>query len=278
LGVIIDFRCRARDYAGNVEPYPEGAGDTSTHIYHSTILGKVLNIRHQPVLAATAQSTPTALNDGLSDATGTYRLYYDKSDTYEIEVSHRRFGSLPPLHDVSISDTTAAPDLCLPPIDDRIANGGFESGDLSHWVSVGSHAPVLTSTAHTGHYGLLLGDSQNVTHTGIAQTLELSATQSTNTLSLLYNGLGADPETHNLQRSLKGATAAITYTVPLTATGWQHQWWDLSVWKEPTATLQITFERAPAADDPGVIVDEICFGTALQGVFSTYLPQIVRNR
>jgi hypothetical protein len=46
--------------------------------------------------------------------------------------------------------STLKPD---PPLNDTIANGQFESGDLSGWNATGEVTPIMTTTAHTGLYG-----------------------------------------------------------------------------------------------------------------------------
>jgi hypothetical protein len=55
-GHIYYFRCRARDWVGNVEPYPDGNGDTSTQVYRHSLSSHILGNRGQPVAFASVSA------------------------------------------------------------------------------------------------------------------------------------------------------------------------------------------------------------------------------
>ncbi len=75
----------------------------------------------------------------------------------------------------------------LPPLNDAVINGGWESGDLTGWsVDPAITATVEFTAAHTGWYGLHLAAPLTGTDflPVLTQTLTITGAQST--LSLMY--------------------------------------------------------------------------------------------
>ncbi len=422
IGHTYYFRSRARDNVGNLEPYPSGDGDTHTHTPLYTLEGTVQGNREQPVAQALVVAAPPILNAARTDVAGRFALYCNVTGTTVVTATRSGFGPLPPVKGVLLSE--APPDLALylPPADDRVADGGFEAGDLAAWETGGEIAPILTATAHSGDYALHLGGvvpppvvtpteafavsglftpaggllqapladlllpagalargailtlsgvptvtalpggTQDVgvhvswagvftagpplTQTNLPVTLTvryadaawrdarvtgeetlalwrydpagpawlpLSTTLDTlsntaiatttqpglyallgapsvgpwsstirqslflptsdeATLSFLYRP-GAVAPSDTLQVRLVGPTGTLTWTPPLTPTGWAHRWWALPDWGGATLTLEVRWEQAGEAA-AGVLVDEVSLGTAATGSFGIYLPLV----
>lgn len=278
------FRCRARDYAGNLEPYSGGDGDASTHIYRYAITGRVLGNREQPIFAAIVQSSPPALNSILTSGRGDFELYFDQSGSYDVTASRHGFGSLPSMRNVPVTDTHTILTFYLPPTDDQVTDGGFEAGDLAAWSISGEITPVLTTMAHTGEFAAVLGGPVSPTLPGagpwssvIEQECVVSPTLTSTTLSVIYQMAEADPISDTFQVSLIGTTQIVTYTLPLTSDGWTHHWWDLSAWESPTLTLRIEWHQTERTRTAGVIIDEVSIGSTVRGAYSIYLPLTLRN-
>ena len=283
LGHVYYFQSRARDNAGNLEAYPGGDGDTLTHTPSFAFPGRVLGNRDQPIAVAAVQATPPALNTALSDQTGTFNLYFMSSGTYTLSVTRDGFGPLPAMHDVVVSDTAPGPTFYLPPIDDRVTDGNFEAGNLSAWNPAGDVTPTLTSTAHTGNAAALLGGSVPSDTVGsgpwrraIEQEIALSPTLTSGTLSVLYQVIAAEPLSDTLYAYLIGPGETVTYTLPLTSSGWTHAWWDLPAWDVPIATLRIELALGNQARLVNVAVDEVSLGSAAIGAYPVYLPVVQR--
>jgi Tol biopolymer transport system component len=439
------FRCRARDYAYNLEAYPDGDGDTFTRVYHYTLIGHVLGNRDQPVAVAAVQTIPPAMNTAHSGAGGNFTLYFDQAGDYALEASRDGFGPLPAMTGVSVGEISASPTLYLPPADDYITDGGFEVGDLSAWHLSGHTIPTITNTVHTGDFAVAFGglvpspvvtpttpfsvsavitesggslDSSQVyvqvppdavsntsffTLTGIPeitglptdtqdlglhfaleattsysqvltgtliftdirpltttlhpvtliltyedaaleaaqiageeslalwhydaaalewfplsgtlnapngtlntfsntltveteqlglfallgkpteswssvleQSVTLSPTLTSGTLSLLYRVAAAESASDTLQVQLIGSTQTVTCSLPLTQTGWVHQWLDVSPWVGSPLTVRVEWRQDKREQLAGVILDEISLGSAVVGSYPVYLPLVMR--
>lgn len=272
------FRSRARDYASNLEAYPSSP-DAMTTIYQHAATGQVLDNREQPIAVVNVQTNPATLNTSVSRHDGTYDLYLAAGGSYTLTTTRSSYGLLPPLLNVTVPSSNSLPALYLPPLDNQISDSHFESGDLSLWNSSGDLTPTITSTAHTGNYAALLGGNvptDTVTvgpwHSAIEQTINVSPTIVSGTLSLLYRVEAADPLSDTLTAYVVGANDILTFTLPVTATDWTHAWFDLSSWTEPTATLKLDFALADTGRLAEVFIDEVTWGSAIRGSYTTLLP------
>jgi hypothetical protein len=280
------FRCRVRDYTDNVEAYPGGGGDTSTHLYRYALGGHVVGNREQPVALATAQALPSGLNMSQSGINGAFYLYFDQEGSYDIEVDRDGFAALPPIKHLLVTDTVEPITFYLPPLDDRVVAGGFEPGNPVAWTFYGDVTATVTTTAHTGDQAILLGGAippgapvLGPWRSVIEQDVILSSTLLTSgTLSLLYQVVAAEPNSDTVQVDLVGLTQSVTHTLPLTGSGWLHSWWEIPAWESPTMTLRVAFEQGgDRARQVEILLDEISLGSSVRGSYPGYLPLILRN-
>jgi hypothetical protein len=272
IGHTYYFRCRARDHAGNLEPYPSGDGDTFTRVYGYKLVGQVLGNRDQPLALATVDTEPPAMNTATSDQSGSFALYFEQGGIYDLEAFHPGFGFLPPMVGVAVSETPQPVTFYLPPADDRITDGGFEAGDLVAWNPSGSSTPTLTTTGHTGEFAVLFGGGTGT----LEQRIPLPSAPYSGTLSLLYRVEGADPVTDSLQIVFGTSALTVTHALPLTTTGWVHWWWDLPLWEDPVATLRVVWTAGETRVPMGVRLDEISLGKAAAGSYSFYIPLVTK--
>jgi len=150
------FRCRARDHAGNLEAYPGGDGDSHTHTPLYSLSGYVLGNREQPVALARVEASPPMSNTAYSRVDGSFTLYSHLTGTYALSVTRSGFGVLPPMQEVVVP-AGETPFFYLPPLDDGVADGGFEAGDLAAWNPEGEILPTLAGPGHTGEWAAALG-------------------------------------------------------------------------------------------------------------------------
>ena len=151
------FRCRARDRAGNLEPYPSTGPYPHTIFYTYRLRGAVRDNRDTPVTHATVSITPPPLNPAAVDSNGDYGVYLTGPDLHTVGVSKTSYGNLPLM---SIQADQQSVFTCLPPTDDRVQNGGFEASPFvpSGWLRQGTIPVIITSTSkHTGNYAARLG-------------------------------------------------------------------------------------------------------------------------
>lgn len=152
------FRSRGTDNAQNVEPWPSNVmGDTWTTFYTWAIGGVARDTRDVPLPGVFVTTTPSAFETNLSDMSGAYSAYVaEEADRYLAVWGKAGYGNLP---STSFSSTIDAQvDIFLPPADNLIRNGDFETGKLEpDWVAGGVLTPSITTFHHTGEYGVRLG-------------------------------------------------------------------------------------------------------------------------
>ncbi len=256
------FRSRAKDIAGNVEAYPTQP-DACTIVADHALTGSVRNNRGQAILAATVAATPPLSNTASSGPDGAYAAYFSAHGPVRLQVGHPAFGALPPLT-VTLSGDHAGLDFVLPPLDDVVVNGHFEDG-LDGWAVSGD--AQLASEAHTGERALELSGAASV-----SQTLLAPAEVSSATLSLLYRVVGSPVSGDRCALSARSSTGEVSRTLALDASGWRHEWLDLSALSGGGLTIALECELASAH----AVVDEVTLGTAQRGVWQASLPLALR--
>jgi hypothetical protein len=272
------FRSQARDMVGNLEIDLPPDGDTHTTVAAYQVTGAVLNNRHQPIFNATVTVDPPALNVARTDGRGNYTAYFAASGTYSLTAAREGFGPLPPQMNLAFSDDATASDCVLPPANDAMLNGGFESGDLSGWTSDPAvTATVEMSAAHTGGYGLRLESSGSGSldfEPSITQTVAISSGWSQPTLSWLYQVTQANSG-DALVVVASSESTVLTTTLPITPGAWLHDWVDLSAFSGQTITLRFGFQTQAVSQE--LALDEVSVGDSLTGAYNVYLPLVMRS-
>jgi YVTN family beta-propeller protein len=158
----------------------------------------------------------------------------------------------------------------------RASDGSFVTT-----VPVGVHPAHITFDGT--HMWIGNGDSNTVSkrpiasyHSTIEQTITVPPTLTFGTLSLVYQIAEADPVSDTLSVSLVGPTETLAYSLPLTSSGWTHQWWDVSTWTAPTATVRIEFTHGDYPGSSSAVFDDISWGSSNKGGEIVYLPVIYR--
>ena len=277
------FQSRAHDWSGNVEVYPGGNGSGVTTTPQYVLSGQVLGSRDQPVAVAQVQAAPPVLGPALSDAWGGFKLYAHVTGTTTLTVSRTGFGPLPAMEQVAVNEIAPGPTFYLPPLNDTIANGQFESSDLSGWAVAGEVTPIMTTTAHTGLYGAQLGDMTGHSmpaHSTLSQILTWPD-PTTATLSLLYRTAVMNPMSSTLTIYVAGPVDPLTLTLPaltlpLTGTDWMHVWLDVPASFAPTVTVSIDLYTTDPVAGSAVVVDEVSLGPAVVGSYPVFLPLVTR--
>ena len=158
VGQAYVFRVRARDAAENVEAVHAAAGDASTTLAAWAASGAVRTNRARPAANTTVTVQPSG-QQGVSRPDGVYNVFSTaaQSDAYTITWANACFGALPAASFANNHDMRV--DAVLPPLDDVVADGDFESGALAPgWQAGGAAPPVLAAEAvHTGAAGVRLG-------------------------------------------------------------------------------------------------------------------------
>ena len=152
------FRSRARDDYGNVEAWPAGDGDAQTTMYAWKVNGTVTDNRGTPVSGAVVSTTPEAMLAGPSSSEGSYLAYVgQEAASYLTAWQKAGYGALPPARSAAFPD--ARRDAVLPPADNVVLDGSFETGGFEpRWDAAGWISPTIVSDAmHTGEYAGLLG-------------------------------------------------------------------------------------------------------------------------
>ena len=155
-GVHYYFRVRSRDSADNIEPWPEGDGNTSTIVYGWKLAGTAKDVREAPVAGVQLHTEPPEFELHPSDDTGAFVAYgHDGVDTLSATWSKQGYGQLPAAHYTTDKDIETS--IILPPVDNQILGSNFESELDSAWHPSAQIAKIVTHTVHTGLGSLQLG-------------------------------------------------------------------------------------------------------------------------
>ncbi len=144
-GETVSFRVRGHDHAGNVEEWPASPnGDTSTTLFSWALGGRVLDSRGVPLARADVAVSPAPVAPARSDVRGSYQTLLLANGAHTLCASLAGHGPAPASVFQISSDRTI--DVSLPPLDDRVQNGGFEAAGqpLAGWQTggaVGSSQP-----------------------------------------------------------------------------------------------------------------------------------------
>lgn len=264
-GQTYAFQVRAYDAAGN-GPSAWSKEMTATTLACHGASGTIQTVRETPIYNAQLSASPDALWASPSDAAGSYSIYFSEPGTFHIFAERAGFGALPARQNLAVTGHVAGVDFYLPPLDDRVDNGGFEAGDWGAWQRTGSNLPVRTATAHTGHGAVLLDPDGGDSH--LSQPVILPAGLTQPTLSLMVRLAEEAGPAAKLKIQIAGTTT-ISDDLEVPAGGWHHTWYDLSALAGQTVDLTLAVTGSPA-----VIVDEVSLGSALPGVHRAHLPLV----
>jgi TolB protein len=159
-GNIYYFRSRAVDNAQNVEAWPAGNGDTQVTIYSWKISGVIHDNVGIPVAGSKMSLDPALVLTSPSDSGGNF-VGYGRQDgpTYTTTWAKNGYGILPLT--TFPSNTDIQHEVTLPPANNLINNGYFETGSLSPetWQSVGALPSSITNAySHTDQFAAQLGE------------------------------------------------------------------------------------------------------------------------
>ena len=256
-GQTYSFSVRALDQAGNWSVW---SAPVSTILARLTLSGQILTVRHEPVIGAQVVVTGALV---VEPKIGGYVAYMAEAGNYDLSASRDGFRTLPPMHILSATADINNLDFVLPPLDDVVQDGGFESGTWGNWLPGGTSAPMLVTGAHTGDGAAVLGSTGETS--SLSQSVSLPIALTNATLSFLVR-LDDDADVSSTLRvELTGTPIRLTQVV--TAGGWLHVWLPADAALGRDATLTFT-----VIDSPAVRLDEVSLGSALSGGSVVYLP------
>jgi lysophospholipase L1-like esterase len=256
------FHVLARDGV----PNPSGWSDpVSTYVAEYVLSGQVYTVRGLPVMKAEMDTAPIV--PVVMDRMGSYEAYLPGGGSYDLTASRDGFGTLPPMHLVSVSDDMDSLDLHLPPLDDAVGDGGFEGGSWGDWNPGGTSTPTFTSQAHTGDGAVVLGGLGDTST--LSQSLSVPGTLTNATLSFLVR-LDTAGGSSAILVSVDGTP--ISHSQVVSTTDWTHAWLpvDAAVGQPVTLTFMVD-------SNPAVRLDEVSLGTARHGGSVTFLPIVQRD-
>lgn len=154
------FRVRGVDFAQNVEPWPPDEKAGQTTLYSWAISGVVRDSSGSPVHGAAITTSPAPISAVSSDTAGAFAAHVGaKAATYVAAAAKAIYGPLPATAFSGAEDVQV--EWVLPPADDVVRHGTFETGVLQpDWQASGALPTVITTTLHhTGDRAARLGAS-----------------------------------------------------------------------------------------------------------------------
>jgi lysophospholipase L1-like esterase len=261
------FHARAHDLAGNTGAW---SAAVSIALARWTLGGKIATVRDAPITGALVTLNPAAL--AVEPTPGGYLAYLPGDGPYDVWAGRAGFGPLPVMLDVAVAGNMSSVDLFLPPLDDAVTDGGFESGNLTAWQTGGTAPPTLAAAAHTGTHSVQMGDgigSSTISQV-VSPALGPNLAVSNPTLSFLVR-LEQPGSPSSLHIALSGSSPA-TFDLPVQSEAWSHIWYDLTGLM--AGPMTVTFS---VSGDPSVLIDEISIGSAAHGAYRAYLPIVTRG-
>lgn len=279
VGHNYSFRSIARDQAGNQETNYTSVGDTTTAVAKYLLSGTVYSQRDRPVMGATVVAQPAALNQARTGIAGQYTLGLADGGIYDATASHPFYATLPPLKGLSVYSDLDGIDLYLPPADNRIENGDFESA--GSWEPEGVVTPVpVQGTGHTGEYALQLGELPDEPSTPLPWTWTIRQAVSVPdnarefTLDWLYKVEGTPGANDEFLVTVVGVSE-MAQSLSLSTTGWAHEWIDVTQFAGQQVTVSFTLRRQSGGEPLTVWLDEVGLGADTSGY--VFLPLIGRD-
>lgn len=154
-GDMIEFRIRARDYAGNVEPWPDEPA-TAAQLHRGLVSGAITDNRGVALAQATVTIDPASLTQPVIHREGAFHTWLVAAGSHTVTPAASGFGVRSPA--ILAPNLATVLDLSLPPLTDVLANGGFEAG-LEGWETTGTIIEGgVTDAAYGGMRALRLGD------------------------------------------------------------------------------------------------------------------------
>ncbi len=249
------FRVRAMDGAYN---FSEWFYTSSVTVYGWALNSQVSDNRGFPLYDVAVTTEPASFR-AFEIESGNHMNYVGSvGNIYSGQWSLDGYGQALSTMFPGNTDTTAA--IVLPPENNVISDGGFESGGLQEWnVNEPTLVSVNNSDNHTGSHHLDF-DSQTTTELAISQTVTIAVNMPNPTLSFFYrfedDGTGGDAGLE-VELAWDQSTQTI-FTASSETDGWQHTWKDLSPWVGESVTM--TFRR-PAGNPLLVMLDDVSLGS-----------------
>jgi hypothetical protein len=156
-GDTVAFRVRARDAAGNTEPWHNINGDTATTFFDTILQGQITDNRARPLADVTLNLAPAAIVPASTGADGRFQTRLIDNGTHTVTAASAGYLSWVATTVPISRDVTFSPYLL--PSDNQVQNSGFEAANgLAGWSASGTLPTVVTTTlALTGHHAALLG-------------------------------------------------------------------------------------------------------------------------
>ncbi len=265
LGIYY-FRARAYDRMGNLSDW---TNPVQTRVYRYDFSGNVLGNRGHWIPGAEV-SAEQAIGSAYSGYSGSFTLHFDGAVTTSLTVTKTGFGSLPPAKGIGVTGDRSGWLFVLPPADDVMTNGGFESG-LDRWNAsgpAGFAAPV--DGGHTGDRAAYIR-TDGASTVQLTQVVSSAVPTDEPALSLVYAVSGTTTTSARLWAIVESISDTASISATLGSTGWHHLWVDLSSLAGQTVTVTIRLDSTTAT---GVLVDEVSLGNGSKEAYAVFLPVI----
>lgn len=297
----MDYRIRAIDLMGNVEPWSDNPSDwVRITSYVSRARGMVTDSLGRGLGGVTVQSAESVEGQVITGDGGQYELHIAADAPYTVTaslagdtVTRGSVGLVP-------ADGVLTIDFVLHGAGNIATNGGFESG-MDGWTATGLyHVAETGAQSVEGSHALILGDNwysvfeltglgsaaseldgtAAVSLATITQTVTLPAAAVEPSLSFIYRIAGINGSNPLIVRVLDatGASTLVEQQFPMAWT-WTYASMDLSAWAGQTVVVMFDVEQVPMEGFPMpqsfFALDDIFVGPAAHPIITGLTPASV---
>jgi TolB protein len=256
------FRSQAHDSENRTQVWqPDSQGVVT--FYPASLTVRTTDPRGNPLGLPGVSLNPAAFVDETGRNFCEKRLGVN-AGPLNISATQPGFGAIP-VTLLNISQDRSVT-FVMPPSDNVVSNGGFETGALKDWSLSGDGVSLSSSEFHSGQFSAKITPGSG-TSSQFSQVVTIAAAIQKPTLSFLYH-FPENTGGGRLTVEAEGSTLQPVLSTTTVTSSWTHLWADLSAFSGKTVTLRFRL----AGSNATAYIDEIALGSWTNPALESVTP------